>query len=811
MSGSTHTTTFSALLRRCRRVVVPRIQRDYAQGSDSHREVRERFLESLYAALSPPEGHERVPLNLDFVYGSIEQDGGADSFQPLDGQQRLTTLFLLHWYLAWRDGQLPQFRDLAADGNYSRFCYRVRPSSTYFFDRLVHLEPAATPDAVPGVKDLIEDQPWFVLHWRRDPTVESVLAMLDAIHRRFRESTGLYARLVDETHPAVTFHLIPLEHLGLTDDLYIKMNARGKPLTVFETFKGRFEEDLKALYPTERRQIEGRSVSVAEYFALRMDTQWTDFFWRHREAGSAVFDDAIMNLLWVLAWVTLEPESQSFATDNSILRNWLRDVEYATFHERGWLTKTFADRLMCLLDAWGGEGGNLSPRLPSTRYFDENVFFRRAVRPSVSLGYVELVQFAAFVSHLERQDGATDAGAFEEWARVIFNLSVNSDIERPEDYEESLLGVRALLPWSGRILQELAEQDQDAATIDLAGFRDRQLREEILKAKLIVADGRWRARLYEAERHGYFRGQIGFLLDFAGVSGKSAEIPVAQWAGDVHADLQDCFDGYLAKARLMFDSNGLNAASVPDGSYLWERALLVCGDYQRFVSPNNYSFLGNAPSRSDSWKRLLRGDASGGSPKRDMLKALWDRIAPDADLASQLQQVIRDRPALEPWREAVVTHPRVIDYCQQRQVRRMRQEVYLLRKSQMNGAHAELFSYALYLDLDGAGAGHNFPLRLHHYESVATSWQEPRVFLAYSRGESVIYLRIQSAEGQFLMLVDRALLTDHSDVEAILREHIGFAIDDSLLSRMCPRDGIQDVLRALARSLAELDNEGTQI
>ncbi|XUP88632.1 hypothetical protein B6672_009185 [Campylobacter jejuni] len=31
---------------------------------------------------------------LDFIYGSVKND----VFLPLDGQQRLTTIFLLYWY-----------------------------------------------------------------------------------------------------------------------------------------------------------------------------------------------------------------------------------------------------------------------------------------------------------------------------------------------------------------------------------------------------------------------------------------------------------------------------------------------------------------------------------------------------------------------------------------------------------------------------------------------------------------------------------------------------------------------------------------
>ena len=79
-----------------RKIEIPLIQRDYAQGridSDTNR-VRKRFLDALYDALT------NKPITLDFVYGDIESDG---KMIPLDGQQRLTTLSLLHWYAAKKE------------------------------------------------------------------------------------------------------------------------------------------------------------------------------------------------------------------------------------------------------------------------------------------------------------------------------------------------------------------------------------------------------------------------------------------------------------------------------------------------------------------------------------------------------------------------------------------------------------------------------------------------------------------------------------------------------------------------------------
>lgn len=70
---------------------IPKIQRDYAQGRDNDivNDIRSKFVHDLVTAISPSGS----TIELDFVYGSFRDD----AFEPLDGQQRLTTLFLLHW------------------------------------------------------------------------------------------------------------------------------------------------------------------------------------------------------------------------------------------------------------------------------------------------------------------------------------------------------------------------------------------------------------------------------------------------------------------------------------------------------------------------------------------------------------------------------------------------------------------------------------------------------------------------------------------------------------------------------------------
>ena len=76
------------------KIIIPKIQRDYAQGRDTAEIIRKHFLHTLREAI------EEKPITLDFIYGDISSDG---KFIPLDGQQRLTTLFLIHWYASRKE------------------------------------------------------------------------------------------------------------------------------------------------------------------------------------------------------------------------------------------------------------------------------------------------------------------------------------------------------------------------------------------------------------------------------------------------------------------------------------------------------------------------------------------------------------------------------------------------------------------------------------------------------------------------------------------------------------------------------------
>ena len=149
-------------------VKIPIIQRDYAQGREDKVDLRMRFLEDLKAALDKANGDKLI---LDFVYGSTENN----SLKPLDGQQRLTTLWLLHWYISLRAGKL-----MEASPILKKFTYETRLSSREFCKEICVAKnfDSWKPEKNLSIVDFIMDQTWFFSAWKQDPTVKAMLTML---------------------------------------------------------------------------------------------------------------------------------------------------------------------------------------------------------------------------------------------------------------------------------------------------------------------------------------------------------------------------------------------------------------------------------------------------------------------------------------------------------------------------------------------------------------------------------------------------------------------------------------------------------
>lgn len=246
-------------------IIIPRIQRDYAQGriGASENRVRERFLDALYESI-----YEQRSITLDFIYGDVE----AGKLTLLDGQQRLTTLFLLYWYAAKKEKIEKQAYNFLKS-----FSYATRFSSRDFCKALVEEEINFCSEELSKE---IENQAWYPFDWKNDPTIQSMLVMIDAINKKFKNIEHLWQYLSEKN--LISFYFLPLEKMGLSDELYIKMNSRGKPLTDFEHFKAEFLEIIKA-----------QSEPLYKEFSQKIDIDWTDILFPYR-GENQIIDDKFM-------------------------------------------------------------------------------------------------------------------------------------------------------------------------------------------------------------------------------------------------------------------------------------------------------------------------------------------------------------------------------------------------------------------------------------------------------------------------------------------------------------------------------------
>lgn len=292
-------------------IEIPIIQRDYAQGRLGRENLRKNFLGELKKALNNEPPYKDSEMKLDFVYGSTE-DG---KLYPLDGQQRLTTLWLLHWYIALRAGVLNEENCAIL----RKFTYETRISSREFCRSLCIPQNFESFNGI-NIVGFITKQTWFYSAWKQDPTIQSMLRMLSGTKIADKKGTDIidgieelfacpslcdidgekcalmkifdncWKKLTNESLCPIVFYNLPLHDFGLSDDLYIKMNARGKQLTSFENFKA----DLVGYITKRAEEKTCENTQLKEWellldtkggIPIKFDTDWTDIFWSNKSKG----------------------------------------------------------------------------------------------------------------------------------------------------------------------------------------------------------------------------------------------------------------------------------------------------------------------------------------------------------------------------------------------------------------------------------------------------------------------------------------------------------------------------------------------
>ena len=493
-------------------IEIPIIQRDYAQGRIGKEQLRTSFLKELKEALD-----KKQLLKLDFVYGSVENG----HLQPLDGQQRLTTLWLLHWYIALKAEKLKEASNILKN-----FSYETRISSREFCKKLC--EADFTQFVEESIVDFITQQTWFYSFWKQDPTIQAMLRMLggttneeeakDNIEAVFKggDFSEYWTRLTSEEAP-IAFYYQPLKDFGLSDDLYIKMNARGKQLTPFENFKA----DLIGYIEQESKKDEtwNKLLNVP----ILLDTDWMDIFWKNKSENYQIDEIyyAFLNRFFWNYYVSSSKETGSKIEQTDTYK-YLNKDNYTTYdslenykNSEGIIPLELFEDLQTVLNNFGkySQDKLLKEVIPNAQWETPFFFIPEYDEKGGIIGVNQLQRIIFFAICKYFKEGEGEENSLKRWMRVVWNL-VSGEDEGGLPQIRNIDAVKIAIDYIAIFDSHNVYNSMLSKTliIDKTNEFQQRCNEEIEKAKKICEEDTWEEKIITAENYAFFRGSIRFLF-----------------------------------------------------------------------------------------------------------------------------------------------------------------------------------------------------------------------------------------------------------------------------------------------------------
>ena len=615
-------------------IEIPIIQRDYAQGREHEEKKRGRFLEALKNAVV---GNG---INLDFIYGSLENN----KLIPLDGQQRLTTLFLLHWYTAKRDELAEEKWDCLR-----KFTYATRVSSQRFCEHLIGYTPdfkKANDTSNNYISSQIKDEAWFPSAWSNDPTIASMLQMLDDIHKKFSNIENLWGKLCDERK--ITFFFTTLEDIGISDDIYIKMNSRGKLLTDFEHFKAKFMSIIKR-----------------NDFSQKIDNDWTNLLWPYRGENN-IIDEEFLNYFHFCTSIIRtktkgsNPDEEPDYLDMISLYEGEKNKENLELLEKWFDCWCHINKQKEIKDYFSDYLSNSEYEKGKVKVYDwDTDLFKDCCKKYRGIGKNDnnfainkmIMLYAFIIKNTEGKDILDDD--FRRRLRILRNLIWNSDDQLRSEHIDTLLEKTKQLILSGNISK------------DKIDFNSRQKDHEHEKLDWCKENPEHTESLFKLEDHELLYGYTAI------------------------ADLgkPDMFDK-------LHDLLSLDLLTLG-------RALLSIKDYRQTFK--NYKIIGN--DKKKVWQQLLhRSDQREGFEKTQ--EAIAELLALPTDITDITKEeliknwiddkYLKKEDTPKDWRYYFVKYPKILKKAEEGMFRWEGDNVIIMHKKSYNGHRWNAILFAIY-------------------------------------------------------------------------------------------------------------------
>ena len=305
----------------------------------------------------------------------------------------------------------------------------------------------------------------------------------------------------------ISFYFIPLKKFGLTENLYIRMNARGKMLTGFENFKSEFYKYISKFNV------------LLEEVKDKIEYAWVENLWDYRENDTFVVDKPFMQYLGfiteMLYYKNAKFRAVSYETDFLDLKV-LKEI-----YSKEENLKFLIFSLDIIKKLKGHNNHNILWSETTTVHH---------ILESILSGKRDITQLVILYSALCYFYSGKKEDNFYDFIRVVRNLFHNTADKSRREWPKLLKSISNLI--RDENVYNILKDDKADDLLD--GFYVPQKKEEIVKAKLMDLHPGIKNILFDVEDNTYLKGNIAVLLisnfisseeEFDGFDLMSADLP----------------------------------------------------------------------------------------------------------------------------------------------------------------------------------------------------------------------------------------------------------------------------------------------
>ncbi len=272
------------------KIIIPDLQRDYCWGTTFDKDGKnlvERFIENI-------TDNKDKELNLGLLYG---YEAPLGHIQLCDGQQRITTLFLLLGMLNRKSNDV--FRRLLISETEENddwepyLQYAIRENSLYFLSDLTRFFFIENKDVAVSE---IRRQPWYFKDYDLDPSIQSMIAAMEKIETIINERSIDCATFGIYIIENLSFLYYDMENRTKGEETFVVINTTGEPLSA--------TQNLKPL-------LIGRQAKDKQDECAQRWEQWEQFFWKNRGKNDTADNGLKEFFRWIML-LNLDAESNEF-------------------------------------------------------------------------------------------------------------------------------------------------------------------------------------------------------------------------------------------------------------------------------------------------------------------------------------------------------------------------------------------------------------------------------------------------------------------------------------------------------------------